>query len=1570
MLDRVHNALLTSDQVFDMTTFMHLDEKIRDLYDENDSSHTKQEFQRNNEETIRIPKIEVPVFDGSILKWQTFRTLFNQMVGSKKNLTGTQKMVYLIKCVQGEAASIISNLQIDDENYTRAWALLEQRYSSDHKIFTQLLDRMLNAEPIKPGASKSIEKLINTVNQSVSGFENLGFEMDPFQAATLHHILSDKLDKRTLSFYESKIEDKTTVRDVRILLAYLNKELHNQEVMHRRIDSAPPKEQARSARQGFQQKPKYENSSSTVLMASAAASASNMCDCKDKQPLYKCPKFIALDSKGRYNKAKDLKKCVNCLKTGHSAKTCTSRKCGKCNKLHNTMLHFEKKVQTKTALLGSAVKNAGFKHVFLATVIIHITDKYGKEVKARALLDSGSQLNMVTEKFFRKTGLKTKDTKMTISGIGTSEIKATRTAILNINSMQSNFNTPMEVFIVNNITTCQPAQHVDIKDWKLPSSLVLADPAFNIPAAVDIVIGGELFYNLLSTGLKSIGDNLPKLQNTVFGWVVIGKLLGLEPNTAFVGISTESSLEHQLSEFWKIEEKSHLTKTMTEFEQICEREYAESTERDPKTGKFIVKLQFTREPSILGKSEDMAIRRFYQLENKFRRDPDMKKEYVDFMNEYKDLGHMKQIKRSELGDKFYVIPHHAVRNPTSSTTKFRVVFDASAKTTTDYSLNNILANGPVLQDDLFSIMVRFRKHRYVFSADITKMYRQVLVQPEDHKWQTIVWRDNQEEELQYYKLKTVTYGTTCASYLAIKSLQQLAEEHETDYPLAAEIAMRDFNVDDVMTGSDDILELTKAQDELTTMLKKGNFHLHKWCSNHSMLLENIPKKKQEVSLDINSEKTETKALGMKWIPKTDMFMLHYTPKEHEKITKRTVLSETAQLFDPLGLVNPVIVLAKIFLQELWALKLDWDAPLPLDLQAKWTDYRNQLTQLSKVAVPRHISTESPVNVQLHVFSDASIKAYGACMYLRTQKENGDVTVQLICSKSRVAPVSATTLPRLELCAAVVMTELAEKVKQALGMHINKIVYWTDSELVLSWIYHEAAFKTFVANRIAAIKRKTNVDDWKYVPTKSNPADIISRGVLPDKLLESKLWWHGPDFLQQDEQHWPQNKPAFAREPAEEKKITTVLTAMAKEEEPNIIDQIKHRNSINTLQRVVAYCQRITAKGNKEKPTFTSLHLTPEELDNAMLTIIRHYQQEALAEDLQLLKNGEPEKTSFQSLTPFLDKDNVIRVGGRLQASSIAYEQKHPALLPKNHVITNMIMEKLHKDNMHAGAQELLAITRQKYWPISGKRTAQAIVKNCVLCNRSKPKLMEQLMGNLPADRVNISQPFHYSSLDFAGPIEVHYNLRGKKATKAYICIFVCFVTKAVHIEAAIDMTTEAFISCLRRFIARRGICSKIYCDNGTNFKGAHNQLADLAALMEDPQHQANVSRYCQDHHIQWNFMPPRSPHFGGLHESGVKSAKFHLKKILHSIHITYEELSTVLAEIEAILNSRPLTAMSNDPNDLQPLTAGHFLIGMPLNCINDSDLLETSKNKTWFKLAQIKHEFWNRWSKEYLMELQ
>ncbi|XP_037931077.1 uncharacterized protein LOC119665894 [Teleopsis dalmanni] len=415
--------------------------------------------------------------------------------------------------------------------------------------------------------------------------------------------------------------------------------------------------------------------------------------------------------------------------------------------------------------------------------------------------------------------------------------------------------------------------------------------------------------------------------------------------------------------------------------------------------------------------------------------------------------------------------------------------------------------------------------------------------------------------------------------------------------------------------------------------------------------------------------------------------------------------------------------------------MDWDEKLPTELHKQWLEFRNNLTKVNCLQISRHIfKGEVPANIQLHIFTDASEKAYGAAAYLRSKLQNGQIIVRLLCAKSRVSPLKRLTLPRLELCAAVVGAELATRIKNDLQIRNYQTFFWCDSQIVISCINSPSSkFHTFVANRVSNIHQLTATSQWRHVSSEHNPADILSRGLAPHKLQSSSMWFYGPMFLHGREKLWP-SKPSSALKSEtlivpERKKETPVSTLSVVEGTVNpgeFIYSIRHNNSFGRLQRILSYILRFVKRTRRKQNDHSSNFLTPDDLDAAHQVIIKSIQYAEFKNEIKIMKSdGRINKFSaLASLAPFIDNTGIIRVGGRLDAASLSYDAKYPMLLPYNDPIVKLIMKQVHKKYMHCGPQSLLANMRQRYWPIKGKLMARSVVQHCVRCTKVRPRFYE------------------------------------------------------------------------------------------------------------------------------------------------------------------------------------------------------------------------------------------------------
>ena len=967
-------------------------------------------------------------------------------------------------------------------------------------------------------------------------------------------------------------------------------------------------------------------------------------------------------------------------------------------------------------------------------------------------------------------------------------------------------------------------------------------------------------------------------------------------------------------------------------------------------------------PSVGAETRLMALGSLNSIHRRFTRDNKLSEAYREFMKEYEALGHMVRIPPSEIHRaRAWYLPHHPVVQASINRWKLRVVFDASRRTREGYFLNNFLSTGASLQGDLALIPLNWRKYRFVFTADIVKMFRQIDVCPKDQDFQRIVWAPDANSEPVDYRLKTVTYGTACAPYLAIRTLTQLIIDEGARFPLGAECLRSETYVDDTFAGANDLSSAMRKRTELTALLGSAGIELDKWAANHADLLP--PQAQQGPAKQIDADKA-VKTLGVQWNPAQDHFSFNVSDIEEFSAasTKRAVLSHIARLFDPLGWLSPVTVTAKIMMQDLWIQKCDWDAPLPAELRERWYNYCKSLAYLPSLTIDRWLGVAQSRSFEIHGFSDASSRAYAAVVYLRVDEGDGKFSVSLLAAKTKVAPVKTVSIPNLELCGAALLVKLVRHVQNLDFLSALPIFAWSDSQIVLTWLRkHPCHWKTFVANRVSHIQTELPSATRAHVPTKQNPADLATRGSEPAELAKAEIWWHGPSWLSQGSEHWPK--------PAESQRVLHTQTST---EEAEILTKF---SSLSRLIRVVAFCRRplLNLRRRKQKQESLPSFLTSLELSEARSIVIRLSQASSFASEIKMLKAGKrvPKRSRLSKLNPFLCQDNILRVGGRLAHSDLSFGRKYPPILDQHSALSSLFVRYAHRLCLHGGPTLTGGVLMQQAWILGRNKLVKSSIHKCVTCQRVKPQSTQQLMGDLPAERVTSGRPFSISGLDYAGPFQIRTTKgRGHRAYKGYIVVFVCFVTRAIHLELVSDLTTASFLSAYRRFAGRRGICQKLFSDNATNFHGADNELKAMFQRASD--FYKEVASVLANDGTDWAFIPPSAPHYGGLWEAGVKSVKHHLKRVVGEHTLTFEELSTVLVEIEACLNSRPLGALSSDLEDLHALTPSHFLHGGSSTLLPDADVSEVPLNRLdRFQLLQrIRSQFWKRWASEYLLHLQ
>ncbi|CAL8126482.1 unnamed protein product [Orchesella dallaii] len=1506
---------------------------------------------------IKLPQMQLPTFNGRYEDWPSFEDLFTATI-HKTSLSGSQKLQYLKSCLKGDPEALIRSFTITNANYDEAWDMLKDRYANKREIVYSLLRKIINQPTLKTESSSSLQSLLCNLYEALRSLKVIGRSVEHWDDI-ISVIVIDKLDPDTKSEWARTLKD-LEIPKLEDIFKFLDSHIRSIEARGTVATKVNLNNNAKPL-PGQRRKTSHFSSSSppSCLM------------CKGDHYLFKCSKLLELQPPQRMSAVKHLRACLNCLREGHTYQRCNSRsRCRHCAKPHHTVLHFpsetpplpplipddkplDNKVPEKTdaakastsssSTVRAHVTSAFDVTILLKTAIVNVKDNFGNTQQLRALLDEGSEASFIREESMKALGLPRSKADVIIEGVTATTVSHARWAVsTRLESRVCDAGIDVELLALKQITGMQPKLSFDPTIWDHIQGLQLADPTFFQPSDIDILLGADVVPYVMRNGRKEGSPNSPVAQDSIFGWVLAGKVTTSQRIVS--SHFTRASFDEIIQRFWEVEDVPSKRPYSPE-ETACESHFVTTHYRKP-DGRYVVQLPFNCNSPTVGETRGLAVNRLLALERRFKKHPQYHEAYQKFMEEYLDLGHMELVTSTNSAVQPVYIPHHFVIKDDSTTTKLRVVFDASMKSDVGTSLNDVLLVGPTIQDDIFNILLRFRTHHVALKADITKMYRQFEVHEEDRDYQRILWRDNLNNPIMEYRLKTVTYGTACAPFLATRCLNQLATDEEKEFPTAAKVIKQDMYVDDLVGGETSTTTAIKLVNELTLLCTRGGLEIRKWCSSHPDVLSAIPEHLQEMEASDFDVDSTVKTLGVRWNPSGDYFFFAISLPQQLQSTKRSILSEIAKTYDPIGWLTPITITAKILLQDLWRTDVGWDDCIHSDKLEEWQNYQQQLPQLSSIHIPRCVIPPETHQFQLHGFSDASEKAYAAAVYLRCLQNNAIVTVHLLASKSKVAPLKQVSLPRLELCAAHLLCNLIE-----------------------SWISSPSRkWKTFVANRVAAIQDVIPPQQWQHVISQDNPADLPSRGISPHELDGNSLWWHGPSWLSTD-------KFPFSTATTDEEEVVKEAKGKAFAGvssipiQCQILDTILEASSLHKVIATAAWLQRYILY-LKDARACSRGPLAPSERKGALHTIIRLIQKSVFYMELRSLerKTAIPTTSKLSSLRPFIDEEGILRVGGRLQNAPIQASSKHPIILPGRHFFTVLLIERYHHTCLHGGFSLVLSLLRRKYWIINGRDVVRFTLRKCVTCKCAQPTAEQQLMGNLPAARVTPNRPFLHCGVDFAGPFFVSMRKgRGIRPDKCYMAIFVCFSTKAVHLEAVTSLSTEAFIACYRRFVARRGVCSHLYSDCGTNFVGADRALKKL---LEEANNQ--IQQQLSLSGTKWVFNPPSAPHQGGLWEAGVKSAKYHIKRVVGSRILSLEQFNTLLCNVESCLNSRPLCVLSSDPTDTDALTPGHFLIGEPLTSVPEPDIsmMNIERLDHWKQVQHMSQHFWKRWQEEYLSTLQ
>ncbi|XP_064475828.1 uncharacterized protein LOC135389726 [Ornithodoros turicata] len=1568
----------------------------------------------------KLPKLQLQCFAGELTRWQAFWEHYKTTIHDNTTLAKAEKFQYLRSLLRGSAASAIMGLQATESCYDDAIEILKERFGDRSRIEREHLSRLRSLPAVRStGDVHGLRKLYDHVQNHVRGLRALGVSSESY-ASMMVDILFTSLPQdmvveyHRLARYTSTDEQESTSGSESEADEGLTKVLNFLRIEIESRERSGVRDRNQNPNKGNGSDKKSSSFIPTGAVLQNGVQLQNKCFFCDASD-HAAPQCQGrLSPSEKKNKLAKNMRCFRCTKRGHRSKDCRARiTCDHCGKRHASSMcsppetgeKNESQVESTNIVAINTAPVGQDSNVLLQTFRARLTSG-SKTTYLRGLIDGGSQRTFVREDVAKRLKLKVVgETSLQLNTFANDT--TTRRPVVKVKIVQlvlhSQYNS--EAYIIEALTipfickdlTATPTDNEFIRSVRRHKGFIADEVTCpNIPgeSGISVLIGCDHMWRLLSGEVCRSKDNDKLVAiSTVFGWTFQGPTtlsahLGIDSTTAVcvlrVGV-TEKPPPDYLKRFWELEsvgivddEKNNTlinSSVMEEFEENI-------TFAD---GRYQVALPWKAGMTTLPDNLEVAKCRLQSLVRRLQRDGSVR-EYDDAIRAYAKNDHAERatVDARDSDCTCYYMPHRAVIRDSSTSTRLRVVFDASSHGHAATSLNDHLEKGPKLNSDLIPILLRFRMYKIAITADIQKAFLQISIRPSDRDALRFLWFSSPPfpgaplPALEHWRMTRVPFGTSASPFLLAATLQHhLQNTKGTDEDIAVTLASS-FYVDDLLMGADTLDEARRITAGAQAIMQRAGMRLSKWSSS-AMELQSVFEELNTDNCNVNKRLGDTedrKVLGIVWDRTGDNFRFS---AEHLLITmtaatptKRSVLQTCGKIFDPLGFPAPYTIRAKILFQRIWERGLDWDNELPDDLLQEWKSWCEELPKLGIISLERCLT---PVNgtgytAELHIFTDASPQAYGACVFVRTVDDMGAVKVGLLFAKSRVAPIKKLTLPRLELMGAVIGIRIAKLVRDSLQILSGEPTYWTDSTIVLSWIKGDSSrWKPFVKNRVTEIQSNSDPSQWRHCPGASNPADALTRGLRVDVLAEYKQWFIGPEWMRIAPELWP---PTSTQETEldmvqEEQRVQDVAVNHVQIKTDLLLNP-KDYSNYQRILRVTAWIFRFAE--NCRRRNRKNGPLTAEEMDRAEIFCIKQVQSDAYADEVLALSHGLALQKSSRiaELQPYLDGNGLLRLTGRLQCAEESEEIKHPILLPKEHELTRHIVEAAHRRTLHGGLQATLSEIREKWWIIRARQLVKTVINQCRVCARFRACHATAPTAPLPADRLERTHPFDTTGIDFAGPLYVKVS---DTQVKSYIALFTCATSRAVHLELVSDLTTKAFVMAFRRFISRRGVPSTVYSDNALTFKRAERDIRNLWNVIRNEE----VQNFASEHRIHWKYIVERAAWWGGFWERMVRTVKQCLRRVLGRQCLTFEEMTTVLHEAEATVNSRPLTYLFTSPTEPSALTPAHLLIGRtltalpspPPSTIRPSTAAELRKR--WRHLQTVADQFWRRWRREYLLEL-
>ncbi len=1351
---------------------------------------------------INLPKPQLQGFDGNPLDFHLFMNTFRACIDNT-SISDASKLNRLFDLCKGKPLNVIKPcaLMRPEEGYERAKRLLHERFGNDFVIADTWVKKLTNGPAVKGGSSEMLQDFADDARGCIETLRSMG-RVDEIDTRGRMVLLVQRLPfylqtrwRKTAVDFREQHGNYPCIDQLMLFLDRAAREATDPvfgALGKERKDNKESKAKGNNRSSATCYNVKSENDSSNE-----GKSRQQVCPkCSETHGLYQCDVFKQLDAISRLNFAKQKKLCFNCLKVGkHGARECRfDRKCGiqGCEMKHSRLLHqgFKdmktKKEQATTATKDEAVKvsdvptvvadscacGSSFR-VALPIVSVLVKGLNGKKtIKTCALLDSGSNKSFCAPSLLEELQIEGKQTNLKLATLNNgADVKALEVSLV-VSSAQETKRKEHKPFVLSKVYGLQTfpklmtsiADRDDVKSWPHLKDI----PIPLCKDKVTLLIGQDYPDVLMPLEVRRGDYKEPYAVKTSLGWTINGPLYtkDLDENQGgvcnFVDSETKQ-LERQVEAFWKVDNAGV---NAQENLSIIERKVLSIWDNSVRVvnGHYQLDVPFKSEYPSLPNNKSVAERRLMYLRKKLDGDDKLKARYSAGIEDLLKKGFAEKVHDGDEGPQglTWYIPHHAVFN-VNKPEKLRIVFDCAA-TYMNTALNQEVHQGPDMTNKLIGVLIRFRENPIAIMADVEAMFHQVRVTPRHRDALRFLWYKN--DHLLTFRMCVHLFGGVWSPSVSSYALKRTADEHRSLFkPQVVNAVMNDFYVDDLLHSLKSEEDGVTMVSELKKLMAMRGFNLTKWVSNSRKVLQSIPEDclaKTVQTLDLSSSNLPIeRALGVVWDTENDSLCINVKTKE-VKYTRRGLLSYVSSVYDPIGIVCPFALLAKKMFQNECRLKKSWDDDLEETTVKAFNKWVNELPKLKELSMDRCVippSMDDDLVIQLHHFADASTEAYGTVSYLRVVDSSGTINCCFMMGKSRLAPIKTLSIPRLELCAAVMAVHVNGFFLKEMRIRVHQTFFWTDSMVVLGYIRNtERRFQTFVANRLTVIHDGSIESQWRYVKSQHNPADDASRGLKADVLLSGR-WLRGPDFLWLKEDMWPPvTEVTVSSDDLEIKRECQnmhVKVAVETENVSCIEKLLRYFSSYSRLQKSVAWLLKFIC-WLKTKQTVKTLAV--EDMQRAEQAIIKYVQRNVFAKEIKELKTsaGVGKASSIYFLEPMVDEDGILRVGGRLNKAGIEETARHPMIVPRDNYVTLLLVRATHENEAkHLGTEYVMSLLRRNYWIPKGRQLIRRVVQDCVVCKRLRARPESQKMADLPEDRVTPGQPpFSNVGIDCFGPFYV------------------------------------------------------------------------------------------------------------------------------------------------------------------------------------------------------------------------